>query len=127
MPDSGRMDDHLAAVAQTSTSIKNSPYTSGSDKSAFFTAHGMKMYDYYEQNPEKGKRFAQAMSGWSQCKSWPLLSHIRCKTHTGNIVDRQVSEMRDAFRWESLGNGTVVDIGGGSGHISMALAKVRLP
>jgi methylase of polypeptide subunit release factors len=41
------------------------------------------------------------------------------------IVDRQISELRDTFPWELLGNGKVVDIGGGSGHISIELARVR--
>ena len=43
------------------------------------------------------------------------------------LVDRQLSELRDAFPWESLKNGKVVDIGGGSGHISIALAQVSSP
>jgi ribosomal protein L11 methylase PrmA len=34
--------------------------------------------------------------------------------------------MRDSYQWESLKDGTVVDVGGGSGHVSMALAKVSL-
>lgn len=33
---------------------------------------------------------------------------------------------RNLFPWETL-KGTVVDVGGGSGHISMALARVRSP
>jgi tRNA A58 N-methylase Trm61 len=38
-------------------------------------------------------------------------------------VDRQIAELRDCFPWGDI-NGTVVDVGGGSGHISMALARV---
>ena len=41
------------------------------------------------------------------------------------IVDRQVSELYTGFPWASLGNGKVVDIGGGNGHISIGLARVR--
>ncbi|KAH7136181.1 S-adenosyl-L-methionine-dependent methyltransferase [Dendryphion nanum] len=99
-----RMDDMLKAVSQTSALIKKSPYVSSTENSPFATAYGMKVYQYYEENPEKGKRFAQAMSSWSQ-------------------LDRQISELRDAFPWETLGSGKVVDIGGGSGHISIALAQ----
>jgi len=62
------MDDAIKAAAQFSTLIKKSPYASDTENSGFFTAHGLKMYEYYEQNPLKGKRFAQAMSGWSQRK-----------------------------------------------------------
>ncbi len=41
------------------------------------------------------------------------------------VVDRQISELRDGFAWESLNKGTVVDAGGGSGHVSISLARVR--
>lgn len=44
-----------------------------------------------------------------------------------SVVDRQVAELRDSYPWAGLKDGTVVDIGGGSGHISIALAKVRFP
>ncbi|KAF9768565.1 6-phosphogluconolactonase-like protein, partial [Fusarium sp. DS 682] len=37
-------------------------------------------------------------------------------------VENSTVELRDNFPWQRL-NGTVVDIGGGSGHISMALAR----
>lgn len=35
-----------------------------------------------------------------------------------------LGNLRHWFPWESL-EGTVVDVGGGSGHVSIALAKVR--
>jgi methylase of polypeptide subunit release factors len=42
------------------------------------------------------------------------------------VVDGQVTRLvHDSFPWESLKAGKVVDIGGGSGHISIALARVR--
>lgn len=39
------------------------------------------------------------------------------------IVENSVTELRDNFPWQSL-NGTVVDIGGGSGRVSIILAQV---
>lgn len=39
-------------------------------------------------------------------------------------MDRRISELRDEYPWGSLGNATVVDVGGGSGHVSMSLARV---
>ncbi|KAI9777149.1 MAG: hypothetical protein M1816_004906 [Peltula sp. TS41687] len=96
----------LKAASETSTLIKNSPYASDAKNSPFFTTYGMSIYEYYERLPQKGKRFAQAMSSYAQ-------------------LDRQLSDLRDAFPWVSLKNGKVVDIGGGSGHISVALAQVR--
>lgn len=38
-------------------------------------------------------------------------------------VDRQISELRYDFPWDQLQD-TVVDVGGGSGHVSMSLAQV---
>jgi hypothetical protein len=39
-------------------------------------------------------------------------------------VNGQVAELHRSFPWASLKNGKVVDIGGGSGHISIGLARV---
>jgi hypothetical protein len=39
-------------------------------------------------------------------------------------VGSEISDIRKAFPWETLGEGTVVDVGGSNGHISIALAKV---
>jgi len=41
----------------------------------------------------------------------------------GETVDRHIDELRDSYDWAKL-QGTVVDVGGGSGHISIALARV---
>lgn len=42
----------------------------------------------------------------------------------GLSVERGMSDLVDSFPWASLKDGKVVDIGGGSGHISIFLAKV---
>jgi hypothetical protein len=39
-------------------------------------------------------------------------------------VNGQIAELHRSFPWASLKNGKVVDIGGGSGHISIGLARV---
>lgn len=41
-------------------------------------------------------------------------------------VGREVGQLRDCFPWNDL-DGTVVDVGGGSGHVSMMLAGVSAP
>ena len=64
-----QMDDMLKAVSETSTLINESPYESSTVKSAFHQRFGTSMYQYYEENPPKAKRFGQAMSSWSQSKS----------------------------------------------------------
>lgn len=46
-------------------------------------------------------------------------------SNTYHAVDRQIVELRDGYPWQSLKNGKVVDIGGGTGHISIGLARVR--
>jgi hypothetical protein len=33
-------------------------------------------------------------------------------------------DLKDSFRWKDLGNGKVVDVGGGRGHVSTFLAEV---
>ena len=39
-------------------------------------------------------------------------------------VNRQISELRDKFDWATLKQGKIVDVGGGNGHVSLALAQV---
>jgi hypothetical protein len=73
------MDAPIKAAAYFSTSIENAPYTADAEHSGFFTAHGVKIYDYYEQNQAKGKIFAQAMSAWSQRK--PYAKSVRKGTN----------------------------------------------
>ncbi len=38
-------------------------------------------------------------------------------------MDRQFSELRDGYNWSKFGAGKIVDVGGGSGHVSIYLAK----
>ncbi|CAI6331164.1 unnamed protein product [Periconia digitata] len=99
-----QMDDMLSAVAVTTAAIEHSPMLYSQELSPFNTAYGMSMYNYYKLHPSKAARFAEAMRSYSQ-------------------LDRQISELRDTFPWESLEGGKIVDIGGGSGHISIALAR----
>ncbi|KAG6354278.1 hypothetical protein INS49_004883 [Diaporthe citri] len=99
-----QLDDIFKASSELSTLVARSPHASSATESAFHQRFGVPVYQYYERNPEKGKRFAQAMSSWSK-------------------VNERGTELRDSFAWASLGNGKVVDVGGGSGHISIRLAR----
>ncbi|KFA51580.1 hypothetical protein S40293_03967 [Stachybotrys chartarum IBT 40293] len=47
---------------------------------------------------------------------------IKASPHESDI-DRQISELQDNYPWADL-KGTVVDVGGGSGHVSVALARL---
>ena len=118
------------AASETSALIKRAPHSSDMVDSPFYTRFGTSMYEYYEENQKKGTRFAAAMRSWSQCQSYLLclaFLSFRDSSNLHNTVDRQVTELRDGYPWESLTNGKVVDIGGGTGHISLALARVYLP
>ncbi|KAI0455412.1 O-methyltransferase-domain-containing protein [Xylaria acuta] len=102
-----QMDDMLRAASESSAVVSRSPFASDSSRSAFHERFGVSMYQYYEQRPEKARRFTQAMSSWSK-------------------LDRSIEELHTSFPWESLKDGRVVDIGGGNGHISFGLAH-RFP
>jgi len=101
-----QMDDMIKATSELSTTISRSPLAADQENhSAFHQRFGMPMYLYLEQHPAKAKRFAQAMTSYSQ-------------------IDRQISDLVQTYPWASLVEGAkVVDVGGGSGHISMALAR----
>jgi hypothetical protein len=53
-------------------------------------------------------------------RRWRTLFDVQELTKT--TVERKTSELADLFPWDTL-RGTVVDVGGGSGHISMTLAR----
>lgn len=41
-------------------------------------------------------------------------------------VDNSFKVLRGNFDWDSLANKKIVDIGGGNGHVSIDLARVRV-
>ena len=65
------------------------------------------MYEYYNLHPELGKRFAGAMATFTKGLG---LGH---------------EPLINGYDWSSVGGGkgTVVDLGGSTGHTSMAIAK----
>ena len=42
-------------------------------------------------------------------------------------MNQVTDKLRDGFPWGNIRNKTVVDVGGGSGHIAMYLAAVSIP
>ncbi|KAI1178050.1 putative O-methyltransferase [Nemania sp. FL0916] len=100
-----QMDDMFKVASEASVMISSSPLVTDPSQSAFHKRFGSSLYQYYEQRPEKARRFAQAMSSWTQ-------------------VHRHADELYDGFPWASLGNGKVIDIGGGSGHTSVELGRI---
>ena len=65
-------------------------------------------FDNLGAHPERARKFASAMSAYS---SGP---------------ENAVSHLCDGYPWEALGPGTVVDMGGSTGYVSVALAD-RFP
>ncbi|KAI0198017.1 putative O-methyltransferase [Astrocystis sublimbata] len=97
-------DEMFEAASLTATSIQRAPYESTPAYSAFSTRFGISPYQWYAANPERGQRFASAMAGLAK-------------------MNNDTAELRDRFPWGSLGKQTVVDVGGGTGHISIFLAS----
>ncbi|RYC65176.1 hypothetical protein CHU98_g1043 [Xylaria longipes] len=96
------LDEMLKAAADSNVSLKTTPHESDSEHCPFKTRHGLSIFKYYTHHPEYAGRFARAMAGITR-------------------MGREVNQLRDCFPWNDL-DGTVVDVGGGSGHVSMALA-----
>ncbi|KAM0354998.1 hypothetical protein ACHAPU_000845 [Fusarium lateritium] len=99
-----QFDEMFKAATATSTSVKDAPFESNSNTCGFASYHGMSAYSWYTEHPEKALGFAKAMAALTQ-------------------MDRPVSTLRDEFSWDKLeAPGKIVDVGGGSGHVSMYLA-----
>lgn len=99
-----QVDEMFRAASETSTCVQNTPFESDSFNSPFATRFGKPAYLWYGENPDKGVRFARGMTGVAQ-------------------MDRPIATLRDDFPWAKLeSSGKVVDVGGGSGHVSLHLA-----
>ncbi|KAL7623512.1 hypothetical protein AAE478_007195 [Parahypoxylon ruwenzoriense] len=98
------LDEMWKAASATSDYLREYPYEDTSSHTAFSTRHGLPIFDFYAKDPKRAGRFARAMAGATR-------------------MDRHLNELRDCFPWGSL-KGKVVDVGGGSGHISIALARL---
>ncbi|KAI1028639.1 hypothetical protein LB503_002644 [Fusarium chuoi] len=96
-------DEMLKAAVETGTSLKATPHESDKTHCPFTSRHGVSIFEYYAKHTDKALRFAKAMAAYRR-------------------MENSTVELRDNFPWQRL-EGTVVDIGGGSGHILMALAR----
>jgi hypothetical protein len=96
------------AASDIDLALRKEPRNFNHKSAPFNIRHGDMAYTWYSKNPQKGARFAQAMTGFSK-------------------LDRPIAPLRDEYPWASLGRGKVVDVGGGNGSISMMLAKVYHP
>ncbi|KAF2192935.1 S-adenosyl-L-methionine-dependent methyltransferase [Zopfia rhizophila CBS 207.26] len=99
-----QLDEFFKAASEMSTSVKASPFESSSSNCAFKTRHGVELWDFYKRNPQLAGRFASAMAGVGK-------------------LERHFENLRDGYPWETVTSGKVVDMGGGSGHMAIALAR----
>lgn len=102
------LDEMLKAAADSNVSLKANPYEAHQNLNPFVTRHGVGIFEFYKNDPEKARRFAKAMAGLR-----------KMDRHLDNLL-------KDGFNWSAI-KGTVVDCGGGNGHISKSLAQVSLP
>ncbi|KAI0382394.1 S-adenosyl-L-methionine-dependent methyltransferase [Hypomontagnella monticulosa] len=98
------LDEMLKAAADSNISLKANPYEADQNHNPFVTRHGVGIFEFYAKDPAKARRFAKAMAGLRQMDY-----------HLDYLL-------KDGFDWAGL-KGTVVDCGGGNGHISRSLAK----
>lgn len=102
------LDEMLKAAADCNISLKANPHEAHQNMNPFVTRHGVGIFEFYKNDPEKARRFGKAMAGLRS-------------------MDRHLDYLlQDSFGWSAI-KGTVVDCGGGNGHISKSLARVCLP
>ncbi|KAJ2988124.1 hypothetical protein NUW58_g4140 [Xylaria curta] len=98
------LDEMLKAAADCNVSLKANPHEAHQNLNPFVTRHGVGMFEFYQKYPPKARRFAKAMAGLRKMD---------------NHLDYLLSH---SFDWSAI-SGTVVDCGGGNGHISCSLAQ----
>ncbi|KAI1743818.1 S-adenosyl-L-methionine-dependent methyltransferase [Xylaria scruposa] len=99
------LDEMLKAAADCNVSLKANPHEAHQNLNPFVTRHGVGMFEFYKNNPDKARRFSKAMAGLRKMDS-----------HLDTLL-------KDGYDWSAL-QGTVVDCGGGNGHISKSLAAL---
>ncbi|GAW14657.1 hypothetical protein ANO14919_040600 [Xylariales sp. No.14919] len=99
-----QVDEVFQAASGTAKYLRQSPVTLDGAHCPFSTRFGTSIYEYYQLHPEKGARFGRALAGATQ-------------------LDRDVNALCYQYDWQSFQNGTVVDVGGADGAVSLILAK----
>lgn len=93
------------AAARVVDAVERWPGGRGREESGYVLAHGRTLYQTLEAEPLKRVRYDSAMDAFSNDRSLGLEKLVR------------------GFDWAGLGEGTVVDVGGGIGSASRALAR----
>ena len=93
------------AATRIADAIEKWPGSRARDESGYVLAHGHTIQQTLDDDPVKSARYARANGAFQQDKTFDV----------GHLIRN--------FDWAALGNGTVVDVGGGVGVRSRALAK----
>ena len=56
-------EEMLKAAADCNISLKANPYEAHQNQNPFVTRHGVGIFKFYKNDPEKARRFAKAMAG----------------------------------------------------------------
>ncbi|KAF1941681.1 S-adenosyl-L-methionine-dependent methyltransferase [Clathrospora elynae] len=99
-----QLDEFFKAASETSASIKESPKVTDGQRNAFVTRHGTDLFQFYKQDASRAARFASAMAGVSR-------------------LERHFESLKESFPWDQISGRKVIDVGGGSGHMSVSLAR----
>lgn len=97
------VDEMLKAASATADNVRASPLAYDSALTPFATRHDVPIFDFYAKDGTRSIRFAKAMAGWAK-------------------LNLNLNALQESFPWGKL-KGTVVDVGGGSGKVSLTLAK----
>ncbi|GAA84861.1 sterigmatocystin 8-O-methyltransferase precursor [Aspergillus luchuensis IFO 4308] len=100
----GRLDEMHKASVETANYFKEYPAAEESHLSPFKYRWGTPFYEWYEKNPEKGVRFALAQEGIAK-------------------LDRSSAALVEWIKSSGHPEGRLIDVGGGSGHVALELAK----
>ncbi|KAL2796211.1 S-adenosyl-L-methionine-dependent methyltransferase [Aspergillus keveii] len=95
------------AASRLVDSLRRYPDTEEPSQAGFNVAFGTEdpLFTFLAKHLERFERFNQGMAGLSKSGG------------------RSVKQVVEGFPWGELGEATVVDVGGGNGHVSIALAE----
>ncbi|KAF2642050.1 S-adenosyl-L-methionine-dependent methyltransferase [Massarina eburnea CBS 473.64] len=92
------------ATSETAASIRESPHMTSRSVNPFVSRHGVELFRFYQNDRKRAGRFASAMAGIGK-------------------MERQFEDLRGSYAWDKIAGSKVIDVGGGNGHMSIALAR----
>ncbi|CAD6565805.1 MAG: hypothetical protein ASARMPREDX12_006780 [Alectoria sarmentosa] len=95
------------AATRVMDAVEKWPASQEANETGFALANdtGSSIYQVVGSDPLRAARFANAMKAYTSSRGF------------------EVSHIIDNYNWDGVGNGLVVDIGGGRGHVAIPLAQ----